>query len=123
MGFELENDCENGTPDYILLKKGSIVGIGAHKGFTLTKEGTKQRSISKKTIDAEWEASKVFERPLAIFVTNLANGQRWAKLIPYGELDNFKNVTTPLILAENSTEAYKTLQESLLKVKEQLGYT
>ena len=123
MGFELKNDCEKDVPDYFLLKEGAIVGIGAHKAFTLTKEGTRQRSISKENIDAECEAAREFECSLVIFVTNLANGQRWARLIPNGELGSFKSITTPLILAENSAEAYKTLQESLLRVKEQLGYT
>jgi hypothetical protein len=122
LGFLLENDCDKSAPDFQLFNDGIMVGIGAHKGFTLTKSGTRQRSISRKGIDIEFETAKALHLPLILFVTNLDNGQRWAKMIPYNELEKFKSVSTPVILSENSPEAYQTLQNTINEVRRSLGY-
>jgi hypothetical protein len=122
LGFVLQNDCDKSAPDFLLFNGGIMVGIGAHKGFTLTKSGTRQRSISPKGVDIEYETAKALHLPLILFVTNLDNGQRWAKMIPYDELGKFKSVSTPVILSENSPEAYQTLQNTINEVQKSLGY-
>jgi len=122
LGFILENDCDKSAPDFLFFNDGIMVGIGAHKGFTLTKGGTRQRSISRKTVVIEYETAKELHLPLILFVTNLDNGQRWAKLIPYAELGKFESASTPVILSENSPEAYQTLQNTIDEVRKSLGY-
>jgi hypothetical protein len=124
LGFLLENDCSKSSPDFLFYNSSLMVGVGAHKAFTLTKQGTRQRSISAETLIVEYETAKELRLPLILFVLNLDNRQRWAHFIPHEELDKFKSksVCTPLILAENSPEAYETLRNSILEVKKQLGY-
>lgn len=124
LGFVLENYCSRSVPDFLFYNSSLMVGVGAHKAFTLTKQGTRQRSISATSLDVEYQTAKELKLPLILFVLNLDNGQRWAHFIPHEELDKFKSksVCTPLILAENSPEAYETLRNSILEVKKQLGY-
>jgi len=126
LGFMLENDPSKNSPDFLFYNSSMslMAGIGAHKAFTLTKQGTRQRSISAKSVDVEYGTAKELKLPLILFVLNLDNGQRWAHFIPHEKLDKFKSksVCTPLILAENSSEAYETLRNSILEVKKQLGY-
>jgi hypothetical protein len=124
LGFVLENDCSKSSPDFLFYNSSLMVGVGAHKAFTLTRQGTRQRSIGADTLEVEFQTAKELRLPLILFVLNLDNGQRWARFIPHEELDKFKSksVCTPLILAQNSPEAYETLRNTILEVKKQLGY-
>jgi hypothetical protein len=121
LGFFLENDCASNACDFLFYGHEEMVGIGAHKAFTLTRQGTRQRSISTKTIHVEYETAKELRLPLILFVLNLDNKQRWAHFIPNEELGKFKSVSTPLILAENTQEAYQTLHDTILEVKKRLS--
>jgi len=57
-------------------KSGKKVAIGAHKAFTLSKEETKQRTITAEMMKAEINAAMKYKLPLVILVTNLRNKRR-----------------------------------------------
>ena len=122
LGFEVDDHYGVGLPDYIFWKAGKKVAIGAHKAFTLSKEETKQRTITAEMMKAEINAAMKYKLPLVILVTNLRNKRRWVELIPYEELKEFKRFTTPLILAEDAPESQKICEESILRLREILGY-
>ncbi|MCS7097346.1 MAG: hypothetical protein NZ926_02680 [Candidatus Methanomethylicia archaeon] len=122
IGFGVEEYYGIGQPDYILLWHGKRVAVGAHKAYTLTKDGTRQRTIKRKDIDAEVSIASKLKLPLVIFITNLRNGRRWAEIEPYEHLKEFKKFTTPLILLDDDAETLKICEESLLRLREILPH-
>ncbi len=98
LGFEVEEYYGIGQPDFIIRWKGNRVAIGAHKAFTLSKETTRQRTVNRGAMETEVKVASKDKVPLVILITNVRNGRRWAEVIQYEKLQDFKRFTTPLIL-------------------------
>jgi Na+-transporting methylmalonyl-CoA/oxaloacetate decarboxylase gamma subunit len=122
LNFEVEEYYGIGQPDLIIRWQGKRVAIGSHKAFTLTKEGTRQRTINKSDVETEINAALKYKVPLAILITNTRNGRRWAEIIPHEKLKGFERFTTPLLLTDDTPETQKICQESLLRLREILTH-
>jgi len=120
-GFQVEEYYGVGLPDYIIRWQGKRVAIGAHKAFTLSRQGTTQRTI-KNELEAEIAAALKYKLPLVLLVTNLKNKRRWAELISYEKLKEFERFTTPVILADDVPETERICMESILRLKEILSH-
>jgi len=122
LGFELEEYYGIGAPDYIYTLSSRRVAVGPHRAFTLTREGTKQRTVTKDMIKVEYDTAMKLKLPMVIMVMNLVNKRRWGEFISYDKLKDFERVTTPLILAEDTRESQKILDDSIIRIREILGY-
>lgn len=121
-GFDVDDERGAGRPDYIIRKSGKIVTVGSNKSYTLKEQpGRMQRSISIKDVAPELILAKKLNVQLVIFVTNIANGRKWAKKIPSDMLESWNGEPTPVILAKNDPESGKMLEESFLSVLADLG--
>lgn len=58
--------------------------------------------------------------PLVVVVKNLLTGKWWMRWVPVEEPEDFNGIPTPVILAEDSAEAIRTLEESVNSVSEKL---
>ena len=117
MGFEIEEHYGVGWPDYIILWNNERIAVGAHKAYSLG-GNNKQRTISRRDIEAEVKWASELKLPLVIIVTNLRNKRRWAVVIPPEKLKEFKRITTPIILADDKPETRKICDESILELQE-----
>jgi len=121
-GFQIEEYYGVGLPDYIIRWQGKRVAIGAHKAFTLSRQGTAQRTITKDELEAEIAAALKYKLPLVLLVTNLKNKRRWAELISYEKLKEFERFTTPVILTDDVPETERICMESISRLKEILSH-
>lgn len=107
-----------GMPD-IIAKGIDKAAVFASKAYTLSESGTKQRSISKDDLLPELNYARKKMLPLVVAVKNLQTGKWWMRWVAVEELEDF-GIPTPVILAEDSPEAVRTLEESVNSVREKL---
>ncbi|MEM2760924.1 MAG: hypothetical protein QXU32_10960 [Nitrososphaerales archaeon] len=110
----------SGGPDEIVKYNDNKEAVFACRGHSLSEDGTKQRRISRDEIKAEFDYARRKKIPLIIAVKNLLTGKWWMHWVSAEELEDFEGISTPVILAEDSAEAIRTLEESVRSVKEKL---
>ena len=80
-----------------------------------------QRHISPEDIIPEIVAAQKQKVPVIIAVKNRSNGRKWACLISFEQLTDWKGVSTPVMLSKNDPESGNELQEMFRKLLRQLG--
>jgi hypothetical protein len=108
----------HGAPDLLFLYgDGQVRYVAAYKALTLSAQGSaKQRWIPRAKLVAELAVALKENKPLILFVENLANGRIWAYVIPVDEVKDFKGVTTHLMLVNDDPESEKACRDSLTSV-------
>ena len=121
LGFDVEVHSEPGMPAMILKIDGKPVAVGAHRTFALDNKKPR-RIVNFDMIRTEADAAARLKLPLAIIVTNVKNGRRWATIIPSEKAASFEYVITPDELWLNTAEAEEACQRSLQTLKEEFTH-
>lgn len=119
-GLTMRVGYSKGVPDFKVMRDDELVAVIACKAFTLSEGGTKQRRVARDDIIAELKYARSKKVPLVIAVKNLIIGRWWMHWVPAGELAEFDGISTPVILAEDGSEAVNILEESVKGVREKL---
>ena len=125
-GFDVKVGHGISEPDIIirLLKSGAITSIAAvsNKFNTLRDEPKKrQRRISAKDCRPELALAKELKIPMALLVTNRINGRMWMYIVDVDEIETWKGISTPVMLAKKDEGTGQGLEEEFANNIVKLG--